>query len=207
MEFLDKLGKKASEAYKITADKTGKIAKETKIKIKMNELKSEVNELYVEIGKKVYEKHVREENISIKNDLEAECTKIDVLSDEIEELLQECLELKDKKQCQNCYKQIEKQDNYCPNCGQKQDDEEPKEVEVLENLKNHEVDEKNKNERAIVEEELKNKINANSVSNNSSEENREFNDEIEEIKDMSNLEKTISIESDIDIDEIKEEDE
>ena len=33
MEFFDKLGKKASEAYKMTADKTGKIAKETKIKI------------------------------------------------------------------------------------------------------------------------------------------------------------------------------
>ena len=31
MEFFDKLGKKASEAYKITADKTGKIAKETKL--------------------------------------------------------------------------------------------------------------------------------------------------------------------------------
>ena len=30
MEFFDKLGKKATEAYKITADKTGKIAKETK---------------------------------------------------------------------------------------------------------------------------------------------------------------------------------
>ena len=27
MEFFDKLGKKASEAYKVTADKTGKIAK------------------------------------------------------------------------------------------------------------------------------------------------------------------------------------
>ena len=27
MEFFDKLGKKASEAYKMTADKTGKIAK------------------------------------------------------------------------------------------------------------------------------------------------------------------------------------
>ena len=34
MEFFDKLGKKASEAYKITADKTGKLAKETKIKFK-----------------------------------------------------------------------------------------------------------------------------------------------------------------------------
>ena len=31
MEFFDKLGKKASEAYKMTADKTGKIAKETKM--------------------------------------------------------------------------------------------------------------------------------------------------------------------------------
>ena len=33
MEFFDKLGKKASEAYRITADKTGKIAKETKLKL------------------------------------------------------------------------------------------------------------------------------------------------------------------------------
>ena len=39
MEFFDKIGKKASEAYKVTADKTGKIAKETKMKLKINELK------------------------------------------------------------------------------------------------------------------------------------------------------------------------
>ena len=45
MEFFDKLGKKASEAYKMTADKTGKIAKETKIKLKIetNPVKSNVN--------------------------------------------------------------------------------------------------------------------------------------------------------------------
>ena len=72
MEFFDKLGKKASEAYKMTADKTGKIAKETKLKLKMNELKSEVSDIYEEIGRKVYEKHVREEDISIKKDLESE---------------------------------------------------------------------------------------------------------------------------------------
>ena len=45
MEFFDKLGKKASEAYKMTADKTGKIAKETKNKLKIGELKSQVNDL------------------------------------------------------------------------------------------------------------------------------------------------------------------
>ena len=35
MEFFDKISKKASEAYKATADKTGKLAKETKLKLKM----------------------------------------------------------------------------------------------------------------------------------------------------------------------------
>ena len=57
MEFFDKLGKKASEAYKMTADKTGKIAKETKMKFKIGELRSQINDIYEEIGKKVYEKH------------------------------------------------------------------------------------------------------------------------------------------------------
>lgn len=205
MEFFDKLGKKASEAYKITADKTGRMAKETRIKIKMNELKSEVSDLYEKIGKKVYEKHITEEEISIKRDLEAECTKIDVLSDEIERLLQECLDLKDKKQCQNCYRQIEKQDNYCPNCGQKQNDNEAREVEALEKLQNTKVNEKNNNEKRIIEEELKNNISEN---NNLKEQNYLNNNENEKEKDdnISNLEKTVSIEADVDIEELKEED-
>lgn len=151
MEFFDKLGKKASEAYKMTADKTGKIAKETKLKLKMNELKSEVSDIYEEIGRKVYEKHVREEDISIKKDLESECTKIDVLSDEIEELLQQCLNLKDKKQCPKCYKEIDREDNFCPNCGEKQTEEQPKEVEVLEDLENSEVEEDNEEELTNLE--------------------------------------------------------
>ena len=45
MDFFDKLGKKASETYKATAEKTSKIAKGTKLKIKMGELKSEVSDL------------------------------------------------------------------------------------------------------------------------------------------------------------------
>ena len=49
MEFFDKLGKKASEAYKVTADKTGKLAKEAKLRMKMGELKSEINELNFQI--------------------------------------------------------------------------------------------------------------------------------------------------------------
>lgn len=123
MEFFDKLGQKASEAYKVTADKTGKLAKEAKLRMKIGELKSQINDIYKEIGKKVYEKHVREENIDIEKELEEECTKIDVLSNEIDSNLKQCLELKDKKQCQQCYKEIDKNVKFCPECGAKQEDE------------------------------------------------------------------------------------
>ena len=43
MEFFDKLTKKASETYKGAAEKTGKLAKEAKLKIKISENKSKIN--------------------------------------------------------------------------------------------------------------------------------------------------------------------
>ena len=120
MGFFDNLGKKASAAYDATAEKTGKLAREAKFRMKINENKSDINELYKEIGKKVYEKHVREENIDIKTELEDECTKIDVLSAEIETCLKSILELKDRKQCEKCHAEIDLDAAYCPKCGTKQ---------------------------------------------------------------------------------------
>lgn len=151
MDFFDKLGKKASETYKVTAEKTGKLAKEAKLKMKMNENKSDIEEIYKEIGKKVYEKHIRIENIDIEKELEEECTKIDILSAEIETYLKQCLELKDLKQCQKCSSQIEKDAKFCPECGEKQNDEEPavevkpiEEIEVIKDSKETNQDTENK---------------------------------------------------------------
>lgn len=169
MEFFDKLGKKASEAYKMTADKTGKIAKETKIKLKIGELRTQVNDVYEEIGKKVYEKHVLEEEISIENEIEEYCTKLDVLSDEIDSLLKQCLELKDKKQCPKCYSEIEKEMKFCPNCGYKQ---------IIKDYLQEDLEESKQNEQENQDE-----------------------------KEKTNLEKTVAIESDIDIEENNEEQE
>ena len=131
MDFFDRLGKKASEAYKVTADKTGKIAKETKLKFKMGELKSKIEDIYEEIGKKVYETHIKKEEISM-NDLLDKCKQIDEMSSEIEKIRQECLELKDKKQCPKCFKEIDKNMKFCPECGAKQEEEKAQEVEVIE---------------------------------------------------------------------------
>lgn len=140
MDFFDKLGKKASEAYRATADKTGKIAKETKLKIKMGELKSKINDIYEEIGKIVYEKHIKKEKIDIEKDLIEQCTNIDVMSDEIEALLKECLELKDRKQCPKCFTEIEKDAKFCPKCGMRQEENKDKTQEENQN----EVQQENK---------------------------------------------------------------
>lgn len=122
MDFFNKLGKKASETYKVAADKTGKVAKEAKIRMKIGELRTQISNIYKEIGEIVYQKHIREEEYDISKDIEDKCTKIDVLSDEIETHLKECLELKDKKQCPKCFTEIEKDMKFCPACGEKQEE-------------------------------------------------------------------------------------
>ena len=156
MEFFDKLGKKASEAYKVTADKTGKLAKEAKLRMKISDLKSQINTIYKEIGETVYQKHTREGEYDITKEIEEKCTKIDVLSDEIESNLKQCLELKDKRQCPSCFAEIEKDVKFCPKFGAKQEEiqEEPaKEVEVIEKAEeqkeNNQEDEKSTLETTV----------------------------------------------------------
>ena len=175
MDFFDKLGKKATKACKVTADKTGKLAKETKLKFKMSELKSKIEDIYEEIGKKVYEKHVQKEEIST-NDLLEECKQIDAISDEIERIRQECLDLKDKKICQKCFKEIDKNMKFCPECGAKQEEEEAKEVEVLEK----------------TEDENKSVSETSEYTESQQEHNEEEKEETPEVQ--TNLEKTTEVE-------------
>lgn len=139
MDFFNKLTKKAKDTYDVASKKTGELAKEAKLRMKMNENKSDINELYKEIGKKVYEKHVLSEDINIKTDLEEECTKIDILSAQIETCLNQIRELKDKKQCPKCFNEIDLESKFCSHCGEKQEQEEVKEVEVVETINNEET--------------------------------------------------------------------
>ena len=137
MEFFDKLTKKATETYKGAAEKTGKIAKETKLRLKINENKSKINAIYEEIGKKVYQQYAQEGEVSINNDLKDECLKIEVLANEIEMYNREILELSNQKECVECKEKLPKDAKFCAKCGAKQPEEEQveereEELEVLE---------------------------------------------------------------------------
>ena len=175
MDFLNKLTKKAKETYGVASKKTGEIAKEAKLKMKMNENKAEIKDLYQEIGRKVYEKHTLSEGIDIKVDLEEECTKIDILSAEIETCLNKIRELKDKKQCPNCFNEIDLESRFCNHCGKKQEVQEACEVEVIpvenyeEQIKeNRENTEEQNNENLSKDnnEEIKNDNNSNNNETN-----------------------------------------
>lgn len=146
MDFFNKLSKKASETYKGVSEKTNKLTREAKLRMKMNDSKSKINDLYQEIGKKVYEKHTLKEEINIETYLEEEITRIDVLSAEIENCLNEIRLLNDKKQCIKCFAEIEKDAKFCLHCGAEQTVEEVKEVEIVESTETVETSNETVNE-------------------------------------------------------------
>lgn len=152
MGFFSDLGKKTSET-------AGKISRETKLKLKINENKGKINDIYEEIGKKVYEKHVRENDICIKSDLENECAQIDSLTKEIEDARLEILKLNNKRLCSKCSAEIESSAQFCPKCGEKQDTAEPTvQEEALEKLENIEIEPEKTQEAEAVKEDLKEEI-------------------------------------------------
>ena len=153
MEFFDKLTKKASETYKGAAEKTSKLAKETKLKIKINENKTKIEHLYSEIGKKVYQEHSSSQEINLGEEISNECIQIDNLVSEIESFHEEIRNLSNEKACINCKEIINKEAKFCPKCGAEQPEKtettEVKEVEVIE-------DNKAENETTEVNDETEN---------------------------------------------------
>lgn len=151
MGFLNNIGKKGAET-------TTRIAKEGKLRLKINENKSKIKDLYQEIGKKVYEKHIREEDINLKEYLQNELANLDDLSKEIENARMEILRLNQKKLCNNCFEQIPKNAVFCPKCGEKQAEVETIKKEALETIKEVEIAEENQEKAERIEQELEEEV-------------------------------------------------
>ena len=136
MEFFNKLGNIASETYKKTSKRTGDLAKEAKIKMKINEDKGKIKDLYAEIGKFIYQKHIENEDVSNYEEVIGFCKQIDEISEGIENSLTEVRFLKGKRLCEKCSTEIDLNVKFCPECGAEQPEipvEEAVEPEVLEN--------------------------------------------------------------------------
>lgn len=154
MDLLDRIGKTASKTCKYTADKTCKIAKKTKIRMNICDKKANINDIYLEIGRKVYENHIREEDIDIEQEIIDLCEEIDELSQEIEDSRMEILNLRNKKQCPNCFAEIKIEYQFCPSCGQKQNEnEQSRNDKIIDRLDESIIDDENETEAEIVRKE------------------------------------------------------
>ena len=143
MDFFSKLSKKASETYQFTKEKASNISEELKIKGKVNELKQNIEELYLNIGKTVYTelkdgKTVAEEEILEK------CEQISKANDEISKLKDKLLSLKKAKTCPSCGAKLDFDDLFCSQCGKEQPKHENIEV-------NNSEPEKNTKEAEVIE--------------------------------------------------------
>ena len=152
MGFFNEIGKKTSET-------TTKIAREAKLKMKITENKGKIKDMYQEIGRKVYENHVREENIELNEYIKSDCEEIDKLSKETEEARKEILVLNNKKLCKKCFAEIEKDAMFCSKCGEKQTEEKTVFEKAEEKLDNTEISPQNEKEAEIVKEQLEEKNN------------------------------------------------
>lgn len=128
-KIMDRIGKKAVDTYNYACKGVGEFTKEVKLKSKMAENKKKIQELYEDIGKRIYENYVLNQDINIDKDLLNTCSTIDIVADEIEDTRMELLKLKKLKQCPNCHYEIYYEFNFCPNCGRVQKQENEKENE------------------------------------------------------------------------------
>jgi len=125
MEFMNKVAQTVSKTYHVTAQQTEKLAKRMKLNAILDEDQEKIEDLYQEIGKIVYQKHVldtEDQNkiIYIEEELMNECSKIDSLADEIADTRKELLKLRERKQCQTCQEEILFDAKFCPYCGARQ---------------------------------------------------------------------------------------
>lgn len=116
-KVMSKIGKTAINTYRYAAQGAGKIARELKLKAQMSNDKAQIKEIYENIGKNIYEKYLLREKIDIEAELAQDCTMIDILANEVEDIREELLSLKDLKQCPRCYYEIDVDYHFCPNCG------------------------------------------------------------------------------------------
>lgn len=152
MDFFNKLGKKANEAYKVTKEKATEaykvtkekasdISEEIKLKSKINSLEEKNYEIYAEIGEIVYNEVKDGKDVS-KDEVTTKCEEISRNKDEIEKLKTDLLAVKKIKKCANCGEELDIDVEFCSKCGKEQPkiekieiNEEPetaKEAEVVE---------------------------------------------------------------------------
>lgn len=120
--FVDKIyataataGDMASKAFGDAGKKAGSVYNASKLKLKILNIKTDMEILYKEAGKLVWAEHCDEEIQSEK--LQAILLALDDKKAELDELSEALEEVKGTKHCSFCGKANPKENAYCASCG------------------------------------------------------------------------------------------
>ena len=148
MEFMKKVneiskivGKTATDTYNTVADKSGKAIEDAKLRIAIADKEENIDEIYLEMGKTVYDTYKSGEDVG--KAFTKESKKIDKIFAEIDEMKKVILFNKGLRICEECKEVITIESTFCQNCGTKQ-----KAVKIK----------KDKKEKDVIKEEQKEKV-------------------------------------------------
>ncbi|MGN1015242.1 MAG: zinc ribbon domain-containing protein [Butyricicoccus sp.] len=113
--LADKTGKAANHAADVAGKKAGTMVESTKLNLQIFDLNSEIDEMYKEIGKMIYDTHLGLQ--ADRDELEHKLALIDEKRQIVEEIRCKLQDLRTVNQCPNCGKECSRDDAFCSGCG------------------------------------------------------------------------------------------
>jgi len=107
----------AEKVTKNVVKTSGNLVDQTKLKFAMNEIEQKINEVYIEIGKYVYDQH--KDGAEFTDIVGENCTKLDDLNTDLNELKQQLAESKNSVICNDCSTMNPSDSQFCSKCGSK----------------------------------------------------------------------------------------
>lgn len=117
-EISKKVGDAATETYNTVAEKSGKMFEEAKLKMSISSKEDEMQDIYMSMGKTVYDMYKSGEDVGKVFTKEAK--KIDKLNEQINDMEKKILYNKKLRVCETCGKTISLESVFCSGCGAKQ---------------------------------------------------------------------------------------
>jgi NADH pyrophosphatase NudC (nudix superfamily) len=117
MAFLDKV----SDLGKTAAKKSGEMFETTKINLKINEEKSKIKDVEIELGKYIYNQYLN--GAEFDADAKEMCVKMKGMYENIEELARQRDEVGQKDSAAAGVAEESGSGKFCPHCGAKQSGE------------------------------------------------------------------------------------
>ncbi|MGE5614715.1 MAG: hypothetical protein ACM3XR_09940 [Bacillota bacterium] len=127
MSVLDNITRKVTDTAKAAAKISSSVVEVTRLNMSINAEEDKIKKLYTEMGKLLYEDYC--DGRTVEGKLLEKCMKIDEIIENIDEMREKILELKNVKACPNCGTVLEMEMEYCHKCGRKQEVPEPKDSE------------------------------------------------------------------------------